>query len=275
MGGRAFQSRGWQAPRLSPKLYNTISSQIRLVLDDLYEQVCCPPSVWEKPDHGDVDFIVVEGEKVTDPTTLAEHIGAQGFITNGPSTSYAIPHPEIPKAIVQIDIRHCPADLFDWQNFTNSYADLGQVLAFLLRPIRLKITDKGFLLRQPRVQGKDDLTWLTSDPKAVIGFLGLSEDSFQKGFATEYQVFDFLLSGHLARPTSRPSELRKKDRVLVKKRPMFRRFIEEYLPSLSDDEDGGSGRWTVPSEARDAALEYFNCRHECWDNVNDTMTYQS
>lgn len=246
----------------------------------------CPPSVWEKPDHGDLDFLVVEKEdSAIDPVEVADRLGAKAFIVNGPSTSYAVPHADFtsnPKVIVQIDIRTCPKETFDWQSFTGSYADLGPVLAFLLRPVGLKITDKGFFLRvlpsQAYSQGREDTLLLSDNPEAVMRFLGLDEERFKAGFATEFQVFDFLLSGHLPRPPKASGsgpESRKKDRVLVKKRPMFRRFVEDYLSGqgaqdgAEGDSDGqgevrgkekeaGKYKWETKEEVKEAALRHFH-----------------
>jgi hypothetical protein len=284
MGGRAFHNRGLQAPRLSPKLYNSLVTLYQPVLEELYARVVCPPSVWEKTDHGDVDFLVVEKENsAIDPAEVAGRLGAKAFIVNGPSTSYAVPHPDFtsnPKVIVQIDVRNCPEETFDWQSFTGSYADLGPVLAFLLRPVGLKITDKGFYLRVPHSQayskGKEDMLLLSDNPEAVMRFLGLDEERFKAGFATECQVFDFLLSGHLPRPrkvSGSGSESRKKDRVVIKKRPMFRRFVEDYL-SRQGGEDGTEGvgegegnnkekeagkyKWETKEEVKEAALRHFH-----------------
>lgn len=290
MGGRAFHNRGLQAPRLAPKLYTSLVTLYQPVLEELYTRVVCPPSVWEKPDHGDLDFLVVEKEdSAIDPVELADRLGAKAFIVNGPSTSYAVPHPDFtsnPKIIVQIDIRTCPKGTFEWQSFTGSYADLGPVLAFLLRPFALKITDKGFFLRVLPCQaysnskGKEDMLLLSNNPKAVMRFLGLDEGRFKAGFATEFQVFDFLLSGHLLRPKKVSNvELRKKDRVLVKKRPMFRRFVEDYL-SRQGGEDGsevdgngdgkgegeekeaGKYKWETKEEAKEAVLIHFDRQAE-------------
>jgi hypothetical protein len=287
MGGRAFHNRGLQAPRLSPKVYTSLVTLYHPVLEKLYPRVVCPPSVWEKPDHGDVDFLVVErDDSIVDPVELADRLEAKAFIVNGSSTSYAVPHPDYtssPKFIVQIDIRTCPKETFDWQSFTGSYSDLGPVLAFLLRPVGLKITDKGFFLRVPHSQayskGKEDMLLLSDNPEAVMYFLGLDEERFKAGFATECQVFDFLLSGHLPRPrkvSGSGSESRKKDRVLIKKRPMFRRFVEDYLSGQggedgSEVDGGGQGKkggeakeneagkykWETKEEVKEAALRHL------------------
>ncbi|KAG7528074.1 hypothetical protein FFLO_06427 [Filobasidium floriforme] len=279
MGGRAFHNRGLQAPRLAPKLYTSLVTLYQPVLGELYARVVCLPSVWEKPDHGDIDFLVVErDDSAVDPVEVAGRLGAKAFIVNGPSTSYAVPHPDFtsnPKVIVQIDIRTCPKETFDWQSFTGSYADLGPVLAFLLRPVGLKITDKGFFLRglqsQTYSKGKEDILLLSNDPKAVMHFLGLNEERFKAGFATEFQVFDFLLSGRLPRPQKLSGgELRKKDRVLVKKRPMFRRFVEEYLSGQGGHDgtegqvkvedkksEAGKYKWETKEQVKEAALRHF------------------
>ncbi|KAH8079638.1 hypothetical protein HD553DRAFT_318203 [Filobasidium floriforme] len=288
MGGRAFHNRGLQAPRLAPKLYTSLVTLYQPVLEELYARVVCLPSVWEKPDHGDIDFLVVERDDSSiDPVELADRLGAKAFIVNAPSTSYAVPHPDFTsssKVIVQIDIRTCPKETFDWQSFTGSYADLGPVLAFLLRPVALKITDKGFFLRVPPSQayskGKEDMLLLSNDPEAVMRFLGLDEERFKAGFATEFQVFDFLLSGRLPRPQKLSGgELRKKDRVLVKKRPMFRRFVEDYLSRQGgehgtegdgngdgkgegegegEENEAGKYKWETKEEVKEAALRHFH-----------------
>jgi hypothetical protein len=290
MGGRAFHNRGLQAPRLSPKLYTSLVTLYQPVLEELYAGVVCPPSVWEKTDHGDVDFLVVKrDDSIVDPVELADRLEAKAFIVNGSSTSYAVPHPDFtsnPKVIVQIDIRTCPKETFDWQSLTGSYADLGPVLAFLLRPVGLKITDKGFFLRvlysQTYSKGKEDMLLLSDNPEAVMRFLGLDEERFKAGFATEFQVFDFLLSGYLPRPQKVSNvELRKKDSVLVKKRPMFRRFVEDYMSGQggedgSEVDGGGQGKkggeakeneagkykWETKEEVREAALRHFHRQSE-------------
>ena len=96
MGGRAFHTRGYTAPRLPPKLYTTLSLDLQAKLRTVYPYVVCPPSVLEKPDHGDIDFLVVldPDRPAVHPGEVADLLGAKDHISSGPhASSYALVHP--------------------------------------------------------------------------------------------------------------------------------------------------------------------------------------
>lgn len=261
MGGRAFHAKGYTAPRLPPKLYTTLSLELQAKLQIIYAQVVCPPSVLEKPDHGDIDFLVVlsPDRPAVHPGEVADLLGAKDYISSGPyASSYALVHPtEGGRSIVQVDLKLCPAETLRWETFMSSYSDVGMMLAYLVRPIGFKITDKGFFLRLPSSipGGKEGTKLLSHDPDEVMKFLGLEPAVFQKGFCAELEVFKFLLSGHVGHGRPDLSGLRKKDKVLVKKRPVFRGFVEGYLTKGREEEEVGKG-WTR-EEAQTQARIWF------------------
>jgi hypothetical protein len=168
-----------------------------------------------------------------------------------------------------VDIQICSHSTFEWERFMGSYSDFGMSLAYLLRPIGFKITDKGFHLRVPQCSGtKGGTILLSTDPNEVMIFLGLDVGRFGRGFCTETEVFSFLLSGHLGSADIESGKvdmngLRKKDKVMVRKRAMFKRFLEGGLVSTSITSEGEPRQqlWTE-EEARKAAFEQFDCEVE-------------
>jgi len=261
MGGRAFHTRGYTAPRLPPKLYTTLSLDLQAKLRTVYPYVVCPPSVLEKPDHGDIDFLVVldPDRPAVHPGEVADLLGAKDHISSGPhASSYAFVHPiEGGRSIVQVDIKVCSAETLGWETFMASYSDVGMMLAYLVRPLGFKITDKGFHLRIPSdvPGGREGTRFLSHDENEVMDFLGLNPAVFHKGFCAELEVFQFLLSGHVRYGRPDLNGLRKKDKVLVKKRPVFKGFLEGYLTKGREEEEVGKG-WTR-EEAQKRARVWF------------------
>ena len=137
MGGNAFATAGpngssLHVPRMPPAVYQERKEHFNAILHVYYAQVAVPTEVPEKPDHGDIDFLVAR-PIVDSPLLLEfvqERLGAAFYVPRGDSHSFAVPYPDRPESYVQVDvevIRHLDtdpydgSDLFTWEFFMKGF----------------------------------------------------------------------------------------------------------------------------------------------------------
>ncbi|THH12198.1 hypothetical protein EW146_g7774, partial [Bondarzewia mesenterica] len=156
MGGRAFAHHLLTAtfPRLPTPRYAHIQRVLHARLAPLYARVATPREAPEKPDHGDVDFVVV-GPTTTaslgtdaDADVVREALGAVACVY-GRTSNFAVPlrafEPEEEEdRYVQVDVNVCE-DVEEWERvvFFHGYGDLGMILGVLARSVRLHMGEKG------------------------------------------------------------------------------------------------------------------------------------
>lgn len=281
MGGLAFadftsnSGKPVQVPRLSPSLYNRIAAECRLKLEALFYRVLVPREAPGKIDHGDVD-ILVEGVRpmITSDcdiwTSIKDALGAELVLPRGGSYSYAIPHPNLPDAYVQVDVELSPgndtpeaAELFEWTRFMKGDSDLLQIIGVTHRGLGLVCNDRGLHVRVEEIEPynkKKSIIFLTRDPNQAMDFYGFDKVKYWAGFEDEADLFDWVSKGRLFSWELFDSRIEKaNDRSRQSKRPMYRRFVEEYMPTHSDK--GAWNQWTR-KEVLDEALTVFNKRSE-------------
>lgn len=169
MGGLAFANvatangKPPHVPRMPPELYKTVSAECQTKLEKLFDHVVIPREAPAKADYGDIDFLV----QGIQPHTLRSDIwkaienkfGATLHVSRGDSHSYAIPHPELPDAYVQVDVELSPGDgtpegpdLFEWTRFMKGDSDLLQVIGVSHRPLGLTCNDRGLHVRVEEIE---------------------------------------------------------------------------------------------------------------------------
>ncbi|KAH7135467.1 hypothetical protein B0J11DRAFT_547388 [Dendryphion nanum] len=274
MGGLAFAKSGpngspLNIPRMPPSIYESQATKITSKLATVFRNITIPREAPGKLDYGDIDFLV-EGPLVPwTPESLKQTIGAVKHINHGGTHTYAVPYPDAEDQFVQVDVEICPGngtpdskELFEWTRFMKSDADLLQIIGVCHRPLGLTCNDKGLHLSVLEVQSynkKKALIFLTRSPREAIEFYGFDYDKYVTGFASESEVFDWVSAGRFfARAIFDRREEKANDRARQRKRPMYSRFVEEYVPSHPE---AGTGEklWTR-EEVRDTALETFGKR---------------
>src|SRR5690242_13435108 len=114
MGGNVFDHLNLRVPRMRPELYQRMISEYQPKLEALFERVVVPRDAPNKADHGDIDFLVggtivtTRGEdlwKLIEGVFAADHREPRGQ-----SQSYAVAHPDILGAYVQIDVELSPGE---------------------------------------------------------------------------------------------------------------------------------------------------------------------
>jgi hypothetical protein len=273
MGGKTFAN--VSVPRMSSDVYLRLSVECQAKLETLFENVVVPRDAPGKADYGDIDFLVEgirdTGSPSNDLWTQVKHaLGAQLYTHNGDSHSFAVPHPNIPNAYAQIDVELSPgngtphgAALFAWTRFMKGYSDLLQILGIAHRALGILCNDQGLHVRIEAIEPynkKKALLFLTRDPDAAMDFYGLDREKYWVGFASETELFDWATGGRFFAPEVFEQRVEKNnDRARQAKRPMYRRFVKEYMPAHMGK--NVESTWTR-ERVLEEAIEMFGKRAE-------------
>jgi hypothetical protein len=260
-------------PRMSRQLYYRMIEEFMPKLDVFFERVVVPRDAPNKPDHGDIDFLVggirvpLRGDdlwKRIEGALAADHRAARGG-----SQSYAIPHPNISDAHIQVDVELAPGDgtlggddLFAWTKLMKGDADLMQIIGITHRPLGLVCNDRGLHVRIEEIEPYDKkkaLIFLTRDVRQAIEFYDFDVPKYEDGFQSENEIFDWVAGGRFFSPwVFKQTDEKADDRSRRRKRPMYRRFVDEYMPGRPETSDK---IWTR-QEVLDAALKKFDVQEE-------------
>lgn len=228
MGGRAFSQElpPDSFPRLPQQLYQSLKDRLRPLLLTLYTIVEVPPEAPAKMDHGDIDFVVsrpVHGMEEVNPALVSRILGAVKSVEldSNRTSHYALeisqddmlllshslqrPFP-LEKAYIQVDVRVCLDDEeVERLMVLHGYGDLGIMMSAIVRSHGLSLSTKGLkVLSNARVGDVGGLIFhqapspppdppilLSSSPRAIFDFLGLSMDRWNEGFTTIEEIFVF------------------------------------------------------------------------------------
>jgi hypothetical protein len=273
MGGRTFAD--IQVPRMLPALYQRLSAEYQTKLETVFNQVTIPRDAPTKADYGDIDYLVegigsrasLNGEVWFEVKNL---LGADRYVRNGDSHSFAIPHPEVAEAFVQVDVELCPGsdtqdgiELFDWTRFMKGDSDLLQILGISHRSLGITCNDQGLHIRVEEIEPynkKKALLFLTRNPNKAMEFFGLDTARYWAGFSDEVDLFNWATSGRFFSPTIFENRVEKSnDRSRQAKRPMYARFVEEYMPAHTDKNT--SSNWSR-QHVLEEAIETFDKQAE-------------
>lgn len=149
---------------------------------------------------------------------------------------------------VQVDVQICEsARQMTWLLFKHGHGDLWSILGTLIRPYGLTVDDRGLSIRIPGLEDEDkkrSKIYCTNEPGAVLAFLGLDYGNhWEHPFETAEAMFRYAISckffslaqltprsEHLLGSDIEPSALKASERRRLKQRPVYRKFMEEFLP---------------------------------------------
>lgn len=149
MGGHAFTASGQlplSAPRMPPDIYFMLRNHYLHLLSSFYTQVATPIEAPEKASYGDIDILVsLPNSTFISTESLAKVLGAERVfsIPRSPTTSFALPYPNLPNNHVQLDLHLSPPETFHWQLFHQSHGDLWNLLGTAIRPFGLTSNNAG------------------------------------------------------------------------------------------------------------------------------------
>ena len=312
MGGKVFDKTiredgsKPEVPRMSPEFYQMMINEYKPKLEIFFRNVVVPRDAPNKEDYGDIDFLVegdnkisVEGRTLSAEdqdfwTLVKDALTAELYEERGQSHSFGIPILGVSGAYVQVDVELCPGngttdglDLFEWTRFMKGDADLLQIVGIMHRPLGLTCNDRGLHVRLKQIEPYDKkkaLLFLTRDPDEAMVFYGFDVKKYHEGFTSELELFDWVADGrYFSRQTFEERKERSTDRSRQSKRPMYRRFVEEYMLSPTV----GIRRPCTRQEVLDKAIETFNIQaeynemvathnakvaeEELWKKIKDTI----
>jgi len=230
---------------------------------------------------------------------IAKALGAKKWIKEKgqPTINFAIPWPRVgtertpEEKYIQLDIKICHSrKVFQWELFHAAHGDLWNILGTTIRRFGLTVNDRGMFLRIPDIEmfdRKKSMIFLTDEPNTILEFLGLDAEKWWKPFPSRMDMFEyaagcrmfwvkevtaegeaegdvFLKDGALEGQEGGlegKKKLKHNDRQRMSKRPIFREWIDEFIPKCRDD--GRLGNTTITREQiRDDAFTTFRVQEE-------------
>lgn len=114
--------------------------------------------------------------------------------------SFAVPlSDESKSSCAQIDVQVTDSGYLPWEIWMSAYGDLSQIIALLLHPLGLRMTNKGLLLKIKLSTLEPSPIFLIKDPVKVRKFLGLNEEEYQRGYQTMEDLYEWCAGGKFFR----------------------------------------------------------------------------
>lgn len=274
MGGSAFNSPKYgnlETPRIPNHIYLRLLSQFKSTLLQFYSKVGSSLPAPEKDDHGDID-ILVEGPLGPSPSAdkLKSALSAAACIDLSPTANFAIWDDEL-SAYVQLDIHVCRSGGIEWECFHRAYGDLWNILGVMCKPFGISVNDAGVRISAEGIEKRNrkaSMLFLTDSPREAIEFFGCDWSQYEKGFQTVEELFAFCAQSRFLHHEDISWKLigRRDEGRLKEKRPLCRRWVIEYLPSLvSLDKIEGRNAISHPKITREALLEEALTKFDKWN----------
>ncbi|CAG9977608.1 unnamed protein product [Clonostachys byssicola] len=160
---------------------------------------------------------------------------------------------------IQVDVRICD-DLkkLQWQLFKHAHGDIWNILGSTIRPFGLTADEGALWLRVPEIENlnrKRAKIFLTSDPEEVMDFIGLPKSLYWDGpFGSLDELYEYAAQcrmfsappyvegsdtsgtsneGNASSEDPPKRKLKANDRRRMNYRPIFRKWVEEFVPECS------------------------------------------
>ena len=307
---------------MPPQVYRFMKEHCHRILGNLYDQVGTPIEGPEKRSFGDIDILVAGAKQLQpdgsppsrleldrDIKTIAESLEAHRVIHNtgeGRGSAHLALHwpdsmTDVPEGedeahflsslanrtvYIQVDIRICDSpEQQSWRLFKHAHGDIWNMLGSTIRPLGLTADETALFIRIPEVEKfnrRRAKIFLTADPHAVLEFLGLSVERFEKPFETLDEMNEYVAQSRMfwIKPASKDgsdsdeaaragnqgaddnkAKLKSNDRRRMNQRLAFRKWIDEFIPSCR--EQGRFLDQTLTREAvQEEALDRFGAREQ-------------
>ena len=273
MGGKAFSNGPTKlsTPRMPPAVYQPLRDECISLLARFFARVACPIEAPEKETYGDIDIL-----DSVNTTTLGQALRAvqTSAISNNPTVSYAIPYPGLSDNFVQLDVHECRDQEFEWEVFHHSHGDIWNLVGSAIRPFGLTANNVGLHVRIAEVEEterKESRLLLTSEPNAVLDLLGLDKEVYWRPFETVLAMFKYVCRSRFFRKGSYVKDtLKANDRKRMRERPLYRDFVEDFVPSLVEEPILKHARETLTRESVfEEVIQTFNRKHEFEDKLRN------
>lgn len=234
MGGNALAPFG--ARRVDKDTAAAVAEHVHRVLADIaakygaYYQCSLIPAYFEKPDFGDLDFVIDSrfNEKVSKVELLAElerAFGAPIPSHNGGNVfSVGIP---LEAGCLQVDLISTPSDIFQASLDYFSWNDLGNLIGRIAHKFGFKYGHDGLsIVLRDGTHMFAEISVSTSTEE-ILTFLGYDYSRWAMGFSNREEIYRFTASSELFNKSIFLLENRNHiSRTREKKRPVYMEFLE-------------------------------------------------
>lgn len=178
------------------------------------------------------------------------------------SINLAIPYPGEENKYIQVDVHMRPSKkAFDWELFHTAHGDLWNIIGSTIRVFGITVNNTGMYLRIPQIEALDRkkaMVFLTDDSNTILEFLGLNVERWWKPFQNLQEMFEYAATCRLFRVKKTKPEgeaegdviveddmegqeggesgkkkLKHNDRARMRKRPLFRTWMDEFIPKYT------------------------------------------
>ena len=184
MGGNALKN--VQTVRLNKKDYFNLANRVLQKLRTKMPHVkfAIIPAYGDKEDYGDLDILT---NGFVDMFIIQELFKPLEVATNGPVISFEV-------ELFQVDLIHTKDEDFDVGLDYYSYNDLGNLIGRIAHKLGFKYGHDGLSYVVRSGDYVHSVIHLSKDRRQIFDFLGLPTATFDRGFNTLNQIFEFVCS---------------------------------------------------------------------------------
>jgi hypothetical protein len=249
MGGRAFiEKYGVESKRIQLNEYVKLCSKVKEILEQNFYRVHLIQGFTTKKDFGDADFLVTKPRDENKQRLYREELGASLSVNNSNISSYLIDG-------FQVDVIHCNRNYFDTSIFYYDYDPVGNLQGKLYHKFRLCLGYNGlsYILRDNENTYKLGVVEISQDQRKITEFLGLDYEWRSKGFATQEEIFKYIISSKYfdARIFSYEN-MNHIARTRDRKRDSYRKFMDYIKPYETT-----TYNWPLVEERLEYVDQYF------------------
>ncbi|KAH6636752.1 hypothetical protein F5144DRAFT_509372 [Chaetomium tenue] len=261
---------------------DSIPRELKDLMEDVKHDLCAQYAIIHPP--GTSAHLAIPW-----PSDMNEHAITPEETPNVGGTAGAVDESK-PKYI-QVDIRICQGvDELYWSLYKHAHGDIWNLLGSTIRPFGLTVDEKALWLRIPEIEEfdrKHSRVCLTEDPVEILHFLGMRVEGFwDKPFESVDALFDYATTCRLFYRDTPDGDaegdadeagviggeagrrkLKSNDRRRMKGRPIYRRWINEFIPGLRAEgkfvrKNPGTSIEEMRALVRDQAFDRFHVKVE-------------
>ncbi|KAF2873132.1 hypothetical protein BDV95DRAFT_467768, partial [Massariosphaeria phaeospora] len=273
MGGHAFHD--LHTPRIPPALYLAAREKTTAILRLLFARVVVPTELPEKPDYGDIDYLVCEPLPILTSSapssaafpwaaavrTLKEVLdtphGNRGF--HNPDVIFLAMRPPVldptccssaapaPDFWIQVDVKVCEdPERFEWQRLQLNYASGAKMLSSMGKPLGLTMNPEGLWVRVEDMEGGNwagSMVWLSKETGDALKVFRLDGRWMAEGgFKGKEEIYTYLTNSWLFNPAHFGARLRDEkfvEHIADRSAPwvsFIKTWIPEHYPKSQDHE---------------------------------------
>ena len=270
---------------MPPDIYTQVLNHMHAILKKHYNLVGSPIEAPGKQTYGDVDVLVFDpkpasplhgisfppdlGRKIAVLLGARQHLKEKG----NPTMNFLVAWPGEDVKYIQIDVKVCDSEkMLQWELFHGAHGDLWNILGSTIRSFGLTVNNLGMYLRIPEIEladRKKSMVFLTDDHGRILDFLGVDKEKWWREFGSREEMFEYAAgcrmfwikdgddAGGQEGGQAGRKKLKHNDRARMAKRPVFREWMDDFIPKCRAENRYTGGSSLSREQIRDEAFTEF------------------